>query len=351
MEVIGTMTTSLLGMEIAGVIFHGRHSIAPLWRIQTREMIQESGTCGKRQLSLATRVRLSQPTAYAHMRVHQLSFGSNKGLIALHLVPVFIKHGDNLRKAIPYENIRLQRYDGNTARLAHRSDEALGVCVSVSRIVPSLLDLGRGVPRAVHPTLKQQIGECHEICISENFRPAPKIASSRCGPPPACTAPAQSHTRIAVVYPIDNRLTENFHWHVVCPHQDWSSTNELAFANPPSCGAAAVELETTFVNAYDDADEGEARHGATSELKGAGETGDTRENPPTSDIVRHDSHMRKSGNRTRFTWVGGEQTNHYITADPVAISYRLFLSYLGFNVIVEVFSDVSPRIAAAIIHV
>ncbi|KAJ8880610.1 hypothetical protein PR048_017080 [Dryococelus australis] len=41
----------------------------------------------------------------------------------------------------------------------------------------------------------------------------------------------------------------------------------------------------------------------------AGETGDLRENPPTSGIVRHDSHMRKSGsdpagNRTRFVYVG-----------------------------------------------
>ncbi|KAJ8866480.1 hypothetical protein PR048_032323 [Dryococelus australis] len=34
----------------------------------------------------------------------------------------------------------------NTARLARRSDEALGVRVSVARIAPSLLDLGRGVP-------------------------------------------------------------------------------------------------------------------------------------------------------------------------------------------------------------
>ncbi|KAJ8872067.1 hypothetical protein PR048_025668 [Dryococelus australis] len=34
------------------------------------------------------------------------------------------------------------RYDGNTALLARRSDEALGVRVSVARIAPSLLDLG-----------------------------------------------------------------------------------------------------------------------------------------------------------------------------------------------------------------
>ncbi|KAJ8873746.1 hypothetical protein PR048_024580 [Dryococelus australis] len=44
----------------------------------------------------------------------------------------------------------------------------------------------------------------------------------------------------------------------------------------------------------------------------AGETGDPGENPPTSGIVRHDSHMRKSGSdfagkRTRYTYVGGDR--------------------------------------------
>ncbi|KAJ8890253.1 hypothetical protein PR048_009761 [Dryococelus australis] len=40
----------------------------------------------------------------------------------------------------------VQRHDGNTARLSCRSDEALGVRVSIAHITPSLLDLGRGVP-------------------------------------------------------------------------------------------------------------------------------------------------------------------------------------------------------------
>ncbi|KAJ8877773.1 hypothetical protein PR048_022229 [Dryococelus australis] len=40
----------------------------------------------------------------------------------------------------------VQRYGGNTARHARRSDEALGVRVSVARIAPSLLDLGCAAP-------------------------------------------------------------------------------------------------------------------------------------------------------------------------------------------------------------
>ncbi|KAJ8866585.1 hypothetical protein PR048_032444 [Dryococelus australis] len=42
-------------------------------------------------------------------------------------------------------------YDGNTARLARRSDEEPGVRVSVARIAPSLLDFGRGVPTGTIP--------------------------------------------------------------------------------------------------------------------------------------------------------------------------------------------------------
>ncbi|KAJ8895485.1 hypothetical protein PR048_000818 [Dryococelus australis] len=38
----------------------------------------------------------------------------------------------------------VQRHEGNTARLARRIDEALEVRISVARIAPSLLDLGRG---------------------------------------------------------------------------------------------------------------------------------------------------------------------------------------------------------------
>ncbi|KAJ8895990.1 hypothetical protein PR048_001331 [Dryococelus australis] len=48
-----------------------------------------------------------------------------------------------------------KEHDGNTAHLARRSDEALGVRVSVARIAPSLLDLGRGVPTGVHCILKK----------------------------------------------------------------------------------------------------------------------------------------------------------------------------------------------------
>ncbi|KAJ8891826.1 hypothetical protein PR048_004380 [Dryococelus australis] len=47
-----------------------------------------------------------------------------------------------------------QRHDGNTARHARRSDEALGVRVSVARIAPSLLDLGRAAsPLKSRPNL------------------------------------------------------------------------------------------------------------------------------------------------------------------------------------------------------
>ncbi|KAJ8870232.1 hypothetical protein PR048_029249 [Dryococelus australis] len=43
-------------------------------------------------------------------------------------------------------NAAIQRHDGNTARLARRSDEAVGARVTVARIAPSLLDLGAARP-------------------------------------------------------------------------------------------------------------------------------------------------------------------------------------------------------------
>ncbi|KAJ8874132.1 hypothetical protein PR048_024974 [Dryococelus australis] len=70
------------------------------------------------------------------------------------------------------------------------------------------------------------------------------------------------------------------------------------------------------------ADAGEARQiWSSAGSQGRGKTGDPGENPPTSGIVRNDSHMRKSGgdpagNRIRFALVGGEQSNHYTSAAP-----------------------------------
>ncbi|KAJ8868897.1 hypothetical protein PR048_030438 [Dryococelus australis] len=53
----------------------------------------------------------------------------------------------------------------------------------------------------------------------------------------------------------------------------------------------------------------------------ARETGVSRENPPTSGIVNHDFHMRKSGSepgrdRAQITVVGGERPSHCATAAP-----------------------------------
>ncbi|KAJ8872796.1 hypothetical protein PR048_026412 [Dryococelus australis] len=60
-------------------------------------------------------------------------------------------------------------------------------------------------------------------------------------------------------------------------------------------------------------------YGAAPECKGGGKREIPQENPPTSGIVPHDSHMRKSGgnpdgNRIRFALVGGEYSDHNTTA-------------------------------------
>ncbi|KAJ8867634.1 hypothetical protein PR048_031437 [Dryococelus australis] len=65
----------------------------------------------------------------------------------------FVRHNFHMRKSErshrepnPVSPSGRRHHDGNTARLARRSDEALGVRVSVARIASSLFDLGRGVP-------------------------------------------------------------------------------------------------------------------------------------------------------------------------------------------------------------
>ncbi|KAJ8870601.1 hypothetical protein PR048_029624 [Dryococelus australis] len=59
-------------------------------------------------------------------------------------------------------------------------------------------------------------------------------------------------------------------------------------------------------------------------MQGQGITRDPRENSLTSGIVRHDSHVRKSGsnpagNQTRFDMVGGERSNHSAIDGPSVI--------------------------------
>ncbi|KAJ8871872.1 hypothetical protein PR048_028212 [Dryococelus australis] len=62
-----------------------------------------------------------------------------------------------------------QRYDGNTARLARRSDEALGVRVSVARTAPSLLDTGRFL----------KLGWTEEHRTSRNLETGPRVTTPR----------------------------------------------------------------------------------------------------------------------------------------------------------------------------
>ncbi|KAJ8880805.1 hypothetical protein PR048_017276 [Dryococelus australis] len=58
----------------------------------------------------------------------------------------------------------LSLYVGNTTSLARRSDESLGVRVSVALIAHSLLDLGRGVPTGVQP--RPEWPDCFRLDLS-----------------------------------------------------------------------------------------------------------------------------------------------------------------------------------------
>ncbi|KAJ8898015.1 hypothetical protein PR048_003375 [Dryococelus australis] len=77
-----------------------------------------------------------------------VSFGAGVSILRLvaqgskaHLVSDWLLCGERMFYWLAYW-LAVQRHDGNTARFARRSDEALGVRVRVARIAPSLLDLG-----------------------------------------------------------------------------------------------------------------------------------------------------------------------------------------------------------------
>ncbi|KAJ8897018.1 hypothetical protein PR048_002364 [Dryococelus australis] len=68
--------------------------------------------------------------------------------LSLHNRAMFLRRPPATQTVLPSGMLQgslVQRYDGNTARLARRSDEALEVRVSVARIAPSFL--GRGLAR------------------------------------------------------------------------------------------------------------------------------------------------------------------------------------------------------------
>ncbi|KAJ8882988.1 hypothetical protein PR048_014827 [Dryococelus australis] len=82
-----------------------------------------------------------------------------------------------LNDATPLE----RRLEGNTARHARharRSDEARGVCVSVARIAPSLLDLGRGVLTEIERRNSNMWKLCDQLWRHKHLR-APGFGGTR----------------------------------------------------------------------------------------------------------------------------------------------------------------------------
>ncbi|KAJ8872438.1 hypothetical protein PR048_026042 [Dryococelus australis] len=80
---------------------------------------------------------------------------------------------------------------------------------------------------------------------------------------------------------------------------------------PKQTAPYAASVLYNYLTRCDAADEDEMRwNWSSAGMRGAGETGFTRENPSTSSIGRHDSHLRKfqgdpAGDRARFASVGG----------------------------------------------
>ncbi|KAJ8869218.1 hypothetical protein PR048_030790 [Dryococelus australis] len=101
------------------------------------------------------------------------------------------------------------------------------------------------------------------------------------------------------------------------------------YASLTEYSSASCKASLTKCVKSDQTGEGEA-FASMKQRRNAGS-----ENPPTSDIVRHDTHVRKSrsdatGIRTPFALIGGEQANRSATEAPIAVRqsapYNLYSS-------------------------
>ncbi|KAJ8874427.1 hypothetical protein PR048_025276 [Dryococelus australis] len=143
----------------------------------------------------------------------------------------------------------VQRHDGNTACLAPRSDEELGVRVSVARIAPSLLDLRRA-------------GSCIKRIPAEEIYFNLELTHRRLNVyqrSVSCVKEAGT-----VIVPAQNTALLVVHDHI--------ETKAVLRAD----GGDWVSMEKR-------------------RNERVGETGNLIENPPNNGIVRHDSHLQKSG--------------------------------------------------------
>ncbi|KAJ8884151.1 hypothetical protein PR048_016008 [Dryococelus australis] len=106
------------------------------------------------------------------------------------------------------------------------------------------------------------------------------------------------------------------------------SSSELEWCNSFLCRSyirSQIEFRTTMVqpgiSEVIRTDEALIMKWSSTECKGGGGGREPQENSPTSSIIRHHSHVRKSGsdstgNRTRLAVVGGERPSHYTTSVP-----------------------------------
>ncbi|KAJ8877401.1 hypothetical protein PR048_021855 [Dryococelus australis] len=208
-----------------------------------------------------------------------------------------------------------KRKDGSTARLARRSDEALGLRVSVARIAPSLLDLERAEFWAALNIeyLRAYEGETSEMSMEQ----APERRSGGNQEIPEKTRrPATSSTRISHL---------------------WETERGQQIR---AVGSGNNALLDTPLGQYQISTRGHCQRITFRETQSAGEPslakkgggGGERELPEksrrTSGIVRHDSYVRKIRERTgrglNPAHLGGRRSrkNRSATAAQWPLNYR-----------------------------
>ncbi|KAJ8888477.1 hypothetical protein PR048_007967 [Dryococelus australis] len=203
--------------------------------------------------------------------------------------------------------------------------------ICAGQLVPSIDELANYLERSLSPTGQMEGGEDAEVgerkeggedCLGHY------LSSSSRPPPIAAARNCHYTTRLSFVCMRQKDILE-----VELKH-DFRKAGSNGVLNTTSRGYSGSVIDESC----DDVSKTRACAGTRSLYQGLRKD----ENPPTSGVVRNDSHVRKSGrdpagNRNRFALVGGDESDHYkppkTHTHTLSLTLSLSLSVIQWRVV------------------